>query len=271
MNRIVRAAVAAVASLGLVSMAPVVTAASAPAPEVHKSAPTFKVTAAIDKTEVVAGEDTVRITGRVRPKAAGEKVVLQQRLSGSNKWVKSGKATIKPSGTLRRSRTTRAGPASGSYRVLKPPPTASRPPPSRELQLDVWGWEHLTVARRRGQRGGRSLGGYTRSARWATTTASCCRRPARTGYVEYTLGKKCRSLRATYALTDDSATGASGIGDGLGGRDAGEGPPVRHRHDRDGRRHRRVQRLPRAVRLRAARPPPAGKSAVGDPEVLCLP
>ena len=39
------------------------------------------------------------------------------------------------------------------------------------------------------------------------------RRPSRPGTAattEYTLGRKCTALRATYALTDSSATGSSG-------------------------------------------------------------
>ena len=182
MKGIVRAAVAAVASLGLVSMAPVVTAASAPAPGVHKSAAAFKVSAAIDKTEVVAGEDTVTITGRVRPKAAGEKVYLQQRRDGSNRWVKSGKATIKQSGRF----VLKGGPSANHagvrfYRVLKPASDGLKAATSRELlQLRRVGLVRpdRLVQRGRPLRGapGR-LHPVRRGA--GATTASCRRRRAR--------------------------------------------------------------------------------------------
>jgi hypothetical protein len=268
MRGIVRAAVAAVASLGLVSMAPVVTAAPAPAPAVHKSAAAFKVIATIDKTEVVAGEDTVRITGRVRPRAAGEKVVLQQRLDGSNRWTKSGKATIKPSGRyVLKDDPSRAGVR--SYRVLKPASDGLKAATSRELRLDVWGWEHLTW-RAVGANAGIAVGAYTTIGTLGYDDSLVLQTAGRTGYVEYTLGKKCRSLRATYALTDDSATGASGsvtisvdgtlvkvhpfatgtivLGDVIDVSDA-----FRVRFDLVGSAT------------------PAGKSAVATPEVLCLP
>jgi hypothetical protein len=268
MNRIVRAAVAAVASLGLVSMAPVVTAASAPAPEVHKSAPTFKVTAAIDKTEVVAGEDTVRITGRVRPKAAGEKVVLQQRLGTSNRWTKSGKATIKPSGRfVLKDDPSRAGVR--FYRVLKPASDGLKAATSRELQLDVWGWEHLTW-RTAGANAGVAIPSYTTIGTVGYDDSLVLQTAGRTGYVEYTLGKKCRSLRATYALTDDSATGASGSVtisvDGTLVKTLPFATGTIVSGD--------VVDVTNAFRVRfdfVGSATPAGKSAVATPEVLCLP
>ena len=268
MRGIVRAAVAAVASLGLVSMAPVVTAASAPAPEVHKSAAAFKVIAAIDKTEVVAGEDTVRITGRVRPRAAGEKVFLQQRLNGSNKWTKSGKATIKPSGRfVLTDEPSRAG--TRSYRVLKPASDGLRAATSREMQLDVWAWERLTW-RTTGANAGVAVDVATTIGAVGYYDSLVLQTSGRAGYVEYTLGKKCRSLRATYALTDDSTTGAWGAVtvsvDGVA--------KVTHQLATGTVITDHVIDVRDAFRIRfdlTGTATPAGRSAVGSPEVLCLP
>ena len=270
MRGIVRAAVAAVASVGLVSMAPVVTAASAPAPEVHKSAAAFKVIAAIDKTEVVAGEDTVRITGRVRPRAAGEKVFLQQRLNGSNKWTKSGKTMIKPSGRfVLTDEPSRAG--TRSYRVLKPASDGLRAATSRELQLDVWAWEALTWRPAGASaNAGVVLGSGTTFGAEYYGGSIVLRTAGLPGYVEYTLGKKCRSLRATYALTDDSTTGAWGAVtvsvDGVA--------KVTHQLATGTVIKDHVIDVRDAFRIRfdlTGTATPAGRSAVGLPEVLCLP
>ncbi|WP_157559136.1 hypothetical protein [Nocardioides sp. Soil774] len=271
MRGIVRAAVAAVASLGLVSMAPVVTAASAPAPEVHKSAAAFKVIAAIDKTEVVAGEDMVRITGRVRPKAAGQKVFLQQRLDGTTRWKKSGTATIKPSGRF----VLKDGPSANHagvrfYRVLKPAADGVKAATSRELQLDVWAWYDLTSWLSAGAHSGVLLDSYTQFGAEGYSSSLVQETAGTPGYVEYTLGKKVRSLRGTYALTDDSTTGASGsVKVSVDGTAVVTHPLVTGTIVKD-----YVLDVTNAFRIRfdlVGSATPAGRSAVGEPQVLVLP
>ena len=273
MRGMVRAAVAAVASLGLVSLAPVVTAASAPAPapEVHRSAAAFKVIAAIDKTEVVAGEDTVRITGRVRPNAAGQKVVLQQRLDGTTRWKKSGTATIKPSGRF----VLKDGPSANHagvrfYRVLKPAADGVKAATSRELQLDVWAWYDLTDWFSAGAHSGVLLGVPTQFGAEPYYYSLVQETAGTPGYVEYTLGKKVRGLRGSYALTDDSVTGASGsVKVSVDGTAVVTHPLVTGTLVED-----YVLDVTNAFRVRfdlVGSATPAGRSAVGDPEVLCLP
>ena len=90
------------------------------------------------------------------------------------------------------------------------------------------------------------------------------------GYIEYTLGKKVRSLRGTYALTDDSTTGASGsvtvLVDGT--------PVVTHQLTTGTLVEDYVLDVTNAFRIRfdfVGSATPAGRSAVGDPEVLILP
>ena len=271
MRGIVRAAVAAVASLGLVSMAPVVTAASAPAPDARQSAVTFKVVASIDKTEVVAGEDTVRITGRVRPKAAGQKVFLQQRRDGTSSWKKSGTARIKPSGRF----VFTDGPSANHagirfYRVLKPAADGVKAATSRELQLDVWAWYELTDWFSAGAHSGVLLGGSTSFGAEGYYDSLVQETAGTPGYVEYTLGKKVRSLRGTYALTDDSLTGASGsVKVSVDGTAVVTHPLVTGTIVED-----YVLDVTDVFRVRfdlAGSATPAGRSAVGDPEVLVLP
>ena len=268
MKRTARAAFAAVASLALVSLAPVVTAASAPAPHARQAAAAFRVAARINHTEAVAGEDTVRITGRVRPQAAGQKVVLQQRLDGSRRWVRSGTAKIKGTGRfVLEDDPSRAGVR--FYRVMKPAAGGIKAGVSRELQLDVWGWEPLTW-RQPGATSGVSVVASTTFGTEIYDSSLVLQTPGRPGYVEYTLGNKCRSLRAAYALTDDSATGASGSVtvsvDGVVAmtQPFGTGTIVKDRYID----------VTDAFRIRfdlVGSATPAGRSAVGTPEVLCLP
>jgi hypothetical protein len=272
MKRTARAAVLAAASLALVSMAPVVSAApasaSTPATEVRQSAPAFKVTASINRTEVVAEEDSVRITGRVRPRAVGQKVVLQQRKDGTARWVRTGTARAKPSG---RFVLTDDPSTAGTrfYRVLKPAADGVRTGTSRELRLDVWGWELLTW-RSVGANSGVNIGWSTSFGSVAYDASLVQRTAGTAGYVEYTLGKKCRSLRAAYALTDDSTTGASGWTtlsvDGT--------PVVTHALTTGSLAANQVVDVTNVFRIRfdlSSTALPAGRAAVGMPEVLCLP
>ena len=270
MKRTARAAILTAVSLALVSMAPVVSAApaSAPATEVRQSATAFKVTASINRTEVVAEEDNVRITGKVRPRAAGQKVVLQQRKDGTARWVRTGTARVKASGRfVLTDDPSRAG--TRFYRVLKPAADGVRAGKSRELRLDVWGWERLTW-RAVGANSGVWVGSYTTFGAVGYDDSLVLKTAGTAGYVEYTLGKKCRSLRATYALTDDSLTGASGsVSVSVDGSSV-----VTHPLATGTIVEGHVIDVTNAFRVRfdfVGSATPAGRSAVGYPEVLCLP
>ena len=83
MNRIARVACAAATTVALASLTPLAPASSVPEQGAREAASaTYKVIARINRSEVVASEDTVRITGKVKPRAAGQKVLLQQRPEG---------------------------------------------------------------------------------------------------------------------------------------------------------------------------------------------
>jgi len=261
-----------VAAAALVALAPVAAltttggpAAAGPAPSLER-APGYSVSARINTSEVVAGEDSVRISGTVRPRATGQVVVLQQRLDGTKRWKKSGQARVRANGryVLRDHPST---PGVRYYRVVKPASAGVRAGTSRELKLAVWSWE-LLHDRLIGAYSGVTydapqFGTETYPATLVTTVAG------RPGYVEYTLGGKCRALRASYALTDGSATGASGSvtvtvdGAPVWSVSLGTGSI-----DRD-----RVLDVTGAFRIRfdlTSSGSPAGYTAVGTPEVLCL-
>ena len=110
MNRIT--ALAATVALAAGSLA--LTAPTQAAP-----ARAYKVTAKANLDVAVAKEDTVKLRGRVTPKAAGEKVVLQQRVGNKKKWTVSGNAKIKANGTyvLKDKPST---PGARAYPGLKP-------------------------------------------------------------------------------------------------------------------------------------------------------
>jgi hypothetical protein len=266
MNRIARVASAAAVSVALLTAAPVATASAAQAPDARR-ATTYKVTAKINKSDVVAKEDTVKIKGRVKPKAAGQKVTLQQRREGRKKWVKSGTAKIKKNGTyVLKDKPSVAGVR--YYRVLKPAANGIKAGKSKELQLNVWGWERLAY-RLAGANAGVVTNVYTQFGTEGYPYSVVQQTSGTPGYIEYTLGKKCRTLRATYALTDDSATGASGAvtvsvdGVAKSSHALTTGTIVKD-HEID---------VTNAFRLRFdmdATLSPAGKAAVGSPEVLCL-
>ena len=141
------------------------------------------------------------------PKAAGDKVVLQQRMEDKKTWSVSGTAKIKANGKfLLKDEPSTAG--TRFYRVLKPAEGKVKKGVSKELELVVYGWEKL---------GYRQPGPATNVA-VSTATIATETFPASLvtttvgppGSIEYTLGKKCLKLRSTYALTDDTVTGGTG-------------------------------------------------------------
>ena len=263
MNPIARVASAAVVSMALLATAPAVSAGASQAPDARKAA-TYKVIAKINKSDVVAKEDTVKIRGRVKPKAAGQKVTLQQRREGRKKWVKSGTAKIKKNGTfVLKDKPSVAGVR--YYRVLKPAAKGIKAGKSKELQLNVWGWQRLAY-RAPGANAGVDLNTYTLIGTDGYSASVVQKTPGTAGFVEYTLGKKCRTLRATYALTDDSTSGATGTVavtvDGV----------LRDTHAlTTGTIVTDFETVvTNAFRIRFDLTSAAGKAAIGSPEVLCL-
>lgn len=167
----------------------------------------YSVTASISKSTAIAKEDTVKIRGSVRPSAAGQKVVLQQRMENKKTWSVSGTAKVKPNGRF----VLKDEPsASGTrfYRVLKPAAGSVKKGVSQELELVVYGWEKLGYRSR-----GPASNVFVTNAVISTENYAASIVTDKTGTpasVEYTLGKKCLKLRAGYALSDDSASDSTG-------------------------------------------------------------
>ena len=177
------------------------------APTYAAPAKTYKVTARANIDVAIAKEDIVKVRGRVTPKAAGQRVVLQQRVGDKKKWTRTGVAKVKRNGTyLLKDKPTTAGPR--KYRVLKPGFRGIRKGFSKSLAVEVYRWEKLAY-----RPAGPQVNLTGTGALIATEfyTASLVTDVAGTpSSVEYTLGRKCLELRATYALTDSSASGSSG-------------------------------------------------------------
>jgi hypothetical protein len=200
MNRITAlAATAAVAASSLALTAPVAQAAPA-------KARAYSVTATANTDVAVAKEDTVKVRGRVSPKARGEKVILQQRVGNKKRWVQTAKATIKANGTYKL-KDKPTSPGSREYRVLKPGSKGIKKGYSKPVAVEVYRWEKLgfrTFAGTGFTGTGVTIGTEYYGASLATTT------PGTAATAEFTLGRKCTAMRATYALTDSSLTGSSG-------------------------------------------------------------
>lgn len=206
MNRFITAG-AGLALIAAPLLATTATASNAASDTSSRQAPGYSVSAKINKDTAIAKEDTLKIRGKVSPKAAGDKVVLQQRMATKKTWSVSGTGKVKANGTfLLKDEPSASG--TRFYRVLKPGSGAVKKGVSKELEVVVYGWEKLAY-RPKGPAtavvaGGATIATDNYAASLVTQT------PGTAGSIEYTLGKKCTSLRASYALTDSTATGGTG-------------------------------------------------------------
>ena len=199
MNRIT--ALAATAALAASTLALAAPTQAAPA-----KATTYQVTAKANTAVAIAKEDTVKVRGRVTPKAAGEKVVLQQRVGNKKTWKSTGTAKVKANGTYKLTDEP-STPGSRLYRVVKPASNGLAKGISPSVEVEVYRWEKLayrTPVATNFAATGVTIGTEYFGQSLATTTSGA---PAS---IEYTLGRKCTQLRATFALTDQSVTGSSG-------------------------------------------------------------
>jgi hypothetical protein len=178
------------------------------APSQASPARAYKVTAKANLEVAVAREDTVKVRGRVTPRAAGQKVVLQQRVGENPRWKRTGTAKVRRNGTyvLEDRPTT---PGSREYRVLKPGSRGIKKGWSKPVAVEVYRWQKL-ASRRVGPSENISTTSVYIGAGLATRSLVNIE-PGVPASVEYTLGRKCVQLRARYALTDQSATGSSGV------------------------------------------------------------
>lgn len=208
MHRITTWAATTALALSPLALAATTTQAqAAPATKVSAMAGSYSVSAKANLTVAVAREDKVKVTGRVSPRAVGQKVILQQRVGTKKSWKQTGTARIKRNGTyvVKDKPTT---PGTRQYRVVKPASAGIRKGTSKPVTVVVYRWEKL---------GHRLYGPKTNVDVTSATIATdyydwslvtvAAGTPAS---IEYTLGRKCLELRSTYALTDASASGSSG-------------------------------------------------------------
>ena len=200
MNRIT--ALAATITMAAGSLALTTPAQAAPA-----KATAYKITAKANVDTAIAKEDTVKVRGRVTPKAAGEKVVLQQRVGNKKKWTATGTAKVRNNGryVLKDKPST---PGSREYRVLKPGSHGIKKGFSKPVAVEVYRWEKLAYRTPGPSANLAGAGVLIGTEYFGQSLATQVSGTAST--IEYTLGRKCTQLRATYALTDSSASGASG-------------------------------------------------------------
>lgn len=167
----------------------------------------YVVKATIDQDVLTLGEDVVTVRGKVRPRAPGRKVVLQQRRQGARTWVARDRAVLPRNGTFQ---FTDEPTAIGTYeyRVVKRRSDGVRKGVSPIVEASVYSWQKLAQRPRgaweniavsstvliSGQPYAYSLQPFVRGA---------------ASYVEYPLKGLCTELRATYAMHDSAAAGSS--------------------------------------------------------------
>ncbi len=200
MNRITTLTLSAALALSPLAL-------TAPSYAAPATAGAYTVTAKINKTVAIGKETTLKVRGRVTPKAAGQKVVLQQRVRNKKTWRATDTATIKGNGTyvLKDDPST---PGMRQYRVLKPASNGIGKGFSPSLDVQVYRWERLGY-RAPGPQQNLAVNGATIGTDYYPTSL-VTGLSGTASSIEYTLGRKCLELRASYALTDASATGASG-------------------------------------------------------------
>ncbi len=200
MNRIT--AITAAAALAVAPLTLATPSTAAPA-----KAGSYSVTAKVNKTTAIGKETTIKVKGRVTPKAAGQKVILQQRVGNKKSWKATGTAKVKGNGSYVL-KDVPSTPGKRQYRVLKPASNGVGKGFSPSLDVEVFSWGRLTA---------RPVGPLQNvqfnTALIATDSygsSIVTVTPNTASSIEYTLGRKCLELRATYALTDQSESGASG-------------------------------------------------------------
>ncbi len=199
MNRITALAASIAVAAGSLTLA-------TPSHAAPAQARSYTVTAKANTDVAIGKEDVLTVRGKVTPRAAGEKVVLQQRVLPKRTWRPTDTATIRRNGTYKL-QDDPSTPGTREYRVLKPASRGIAKGFSKTLTVEVYSWQKLArrtpVAANFAPRGV-TIGTEYFGESLATGT------PGTPASIEYTLGRKCTQLRATFALTDDSASGSSG-------------------------------------------------------------
>jgi len=192
--------VLATAAVGVLVPAGAGTAASA------EPTAKYQVTLTISDTAATAREDKVALTGTVSPKPPEDSVVTVQVMYETQKtWQKAGTATVKSNGKYRfivkpESHLDRV------YRVVKATDEKATKDKSRERSLSVIAWSWLSKLTPSAQENvfranNMPINGDTYSHTLYVD------RNLPTGFIEFTLGRKCTTLDTTFGLSDRTETG----------------------------------------------------------------
>jgi hypothetical protein len=188
---------------------PVVLATTAhAAPDRARPPAAYTVTARTSTQAVTLGDGVVvTVRGKVTPRAAGKKVVLQERRKGTATWAVSSRSTIKRNGSYL---LTDEPSAMGTqqYRVVKRRSDGVRKGTSPTVEVQVYAWQKL-AQRPRGALENIAvsstavIGGQAYAYSFQPFTRGA------PSYVEYPLKGLCTGLRTTYAMHDSAAVGSS--------------------------------------------------------------
>ena len=198
-----RTLAAVLAAVAVTVPAAAVPAPAAEGPAAQRYAQRYVVLARTSTASVEVGDGAVRIVGRVRPHAAGEKVHLLLRPPGSRRWTRADTDRLDRKGRfVLVDRPTRSGVR--SYRVLKPASGGLRAGRSAVVPVEVLGWERLSDLTPWAGCGLQSgvtvpIGGtsYPASLLFTGYGPGACM-----PYVVHDLDGRCRTLRATYGHVD---------------------------------------------------------------------
>lgn len=179
--------------------------AAAAAQHAKKPKPAYKVGLRASVKEAIRKETEFMLTGKVYGAPKGAKVTLQLKYADTNYWssVRTAKLDKKSRYSFKDVAST---PRSRSYRVIKPGDKTHAKGTSKERAVTVYSWRQLTSFPTSAQENTQVFsplpinGENFNNSVYATVVAP-------TGFVEYTLGRKCRELTATFGLSDRTETG----------------------------------------------------------------
>jgi hypothetical protein len=179
------------------------------APDDARRPAAYTVTAKVDTQDVTLGEgEVVKISGKVRPRAAGKRVVLEQRRRGTRTWSIGGRQQVKGNGTfVFTAEPTVVG--TQQYRVRKPASGGVKVGVSPVVEVQVYAWQKLAQR----PRGVNENVAVSSTALIGTQAYPYSIQPFTRGapsYVEYPLRGLCTLLRTTYALAGSPVAGSSG-------------------------------------------------------------
>ena len=187
-------------------------AAPAPSHPTQVAKPAWHVTMTASRTTMNVGQN-VWLRGHVNKSAAGHKVVLQQQWGPDKPWAFTGKAVVKSDGSYK----VGDSPTQNHwryYRVVMPASDGWKRGVSPSAKVVVYKWVPLVSLVSLNAKGftptsSVNINGTTYPASLrGTPVAATATTPAVPVSIEYNLDHKAIALRATFGLSDDSATGA---------------------------------------------------------------